>query len=163
MNTFDLGLEDIITPVGVSHWPPAPGWWLLACLLIASAVLTGYGIRRYRRKWVYRHQGLRLLRDHYQQWRHDGDADQARTAMLSTLKRIAVCAYPQTKTIVSLHGKDWLAFLNQQTRQPLFTGDAAYLIILGQYTKNPDVDINQLYECCRRWTRQHRAKVDSSK
>jgi hypothetical protein len=40
-------LADIRMPGEVSYWPLAPGWWILAALLLALAV---YGVIRLRKR-----------------------------------------------------------------------------------------------------------------
>ena len=42
-----LALADIQEPVLNTFWPPAPGWWLLALLLI---VVLAYGFRFFWKK-----------------------------------------------------------------------------------------------------------------
>ena len=36
-----VNLKDIHLPPPVSFWPPAPGWWILAVLLITSLFFGG--------------------------------------------------------------------------------------------------------------------------
>ena len=43
-----LALADIQEPVLNTFWPPAPGWWLLAVLLI---LLLAYSFRFFWKKW----------------------------------------------------------------------------------------------------------------
>lgn len=49
-------LRDIHSPVPPSAWPPAPGWWILAGMLIA---LIAAGIEFWRRHW-FAQQPLRM-------------------------------------------------------------------------------------------------------
>lgn len=158
MNSADIGLEDIITPAGVSYWPPAPGWWLLALAVAAITALGICGMRRYRRQWGYRNQGLRLLRQCYRQWQQHHNDDRACRELLSILKRVAITACPQEQTIANRHGKAWLDFLNAQTKTPVFGSNEANAIIVDQYKKDPDINITALYQGCQRWIRQHRTK-----
>ena len=43
-------LRDIHLPDTVSDWPPGPGWWVLALvLLLFGAALVIWAVRRYRK------------------------------------------------------------------------------------------------------------------
>src|SRR5690606_35172666 len=55
--TFDpshLPLRDIHLPGAVPFWPPAPGWWVLAAVVLG--VLIALGVRR----WLHRQQRAAL-------------------------------------------------------------------------------------------------------
>ena len=60
-----LPIEDIHLPTDVSPWPPAIGWWLL--VLIAALLVWGTRVafKKYRKKWGYRREALRLLAQVY--------------------------------------------------------------------------------------------------
>ena len=161
MNPGLPDLEDILTPAGVSAWPPAPGWWLLALVLLLATALGLHALHRYRKKWGYRKQGLRLLDQHYRQWQQQPDDHRACQDLLSALKRVAITAYPQEKTIVHLYGNAWVNFLNAQTPTPVFDGQNATVIAGGQYKQQADMDIHALYHSCRHWTLQHRLRPET--
>ena len=60
MNPQDplAALHPLREPVAIGWWPPAPGWWLLAGLVLAALLaLAWYALRRYRAN-AYRRQAL---------------------------------------------------------------------------------------------------------
>jgi HAMP domain-containing protein len=100
-------LRDIHLPATGGFWPPAPGWWLLALLLIGLVVLsTLFWIRRrQKRRWrlVARQELIRL--------EHDAEATSAWFNRLNTLlKQCARQCHPDARPD-SLSGQVWIDFL----------------------------------------------------
>ena len=56
MNPEELPLRDIHLPAPVGWWPPAPGWWLLAGLMLAVIIWLFWRWQQQRRS----EQGLEL-------------------------------------------------------------------------------------------------------
>ncbi len=110
-------LRDVHLPEAISAWPPAIGWWILAALLFTG---IGFAIRyawhRHQRRAFLREARLRLQAMPLQQGH--SPAQQLQRAN-DLLKRCAMQTYPQ-RDIASLHGEDWLDFLNATSRAPLF-------------------------------------------
>jgi ABC-type nickel/cobalt efflux system permease component RcnA len=109
MNPQDpLGaLRDIHLPQTGGFWPPAPGWWILALVLILLIGMAGWLVWRRLRKT----RGLRQAKSEL--------ADLARTAerspewfsrLNSLLKRAARECYPDTHP-EALSGEAWITFL----------------------------------------------------
>jgi len=72
-------LRDIHLPEAVHWWPPAPGWWIVAALLLALTVwLSRYLQARYRRQY-FRGESQDLLKqvwlDYEQQSGNSANAD----------------------------------------------------------------------------------------
>lgn len=119
MNDMDplANLRDVHLPEAVSAWPPAPGWWVVAALLITA--LGALALLAWRR-----HQQRGYLRDALVQiqalplHKSLSPAEQLRRAN-DILKRCAITAYPQCD-VAPLSGESWLAFLNQYSDSPLF-------------------------------------------
>ena len=58
-----VNLKDIHLPPPVSFWPPAPGWWILAVLLISSLFFGGVWFYRLHKKRKPKNEALRILKD----------------------------------------------------------------------------------------------------
>ncbi|WP_338074172.1 DUF4381 domain-containing protein [Halochromatium glycolicum] len=104
-----LDLRDIHLPEQPGFWPPAPGWWLLAAVLLAVLISGGrLGWRAWRR-WRRR----RVLLAELERLRADLDAGPALAAAVSALlKRVALSRYPRAE-VAPLTGDAWLAFLER--------------------------------------------------
>jgi hypothetical protein len=82
-------LRDIHLPAEPSWWPPAPGWWLLALLVLVVAAMAAWLWRRHWRLRRQRQQVLdeldRLVRQH----RDDGSPDGLLRDLHQLLRRAA--------------------------------------------------------------------------
>ena len=85
---LDLPLRDIHLPEPVSWWPPAPGWWLLAGLLILLAVGALLVWRWYRRGRLGR-SARRALERVFVDYRHHGEPQRLLRELSVLLRRIA--------------------------------------------------------------------------
>ena len=152
-----LPLADIIVPKGVSIWPLALGWWLVLAMLIAIVIGLLITYKQYRKKWGYRREALRLLKN-YQQTLQD---QSIAIKYLECLKRTAISAYP-TQNIQALHGQAWVDFLNMQTPTPLFNEQLAHFICNIQYQQIICVDKNLLHTAVIGWIKKHYTQVSLS-
>ena len=69
LNPSLLPLKDIHLPGAVLWWPPAPGWWVLAGLVLVLMVIAWI---RYRRGWRHR-VALKALNVVMEQLRNGAD------------------------------------------------------------------------------------------
>ena len=128
-----LVLRDIHPGAAPAWWPPAPGWWLLAALVLA--LVAAYAWRQRRRR-----QRIRRIADLF-----DGAIDAAIVApmqvaaMSELLRRAAHRRSPQAD---KLQGESWLAFLDDGDANRPFTQGAGRLLLEGAF--RPDVDPQQV-------------------
>jgi hypothetical protein len=132
------GLHDIVLPPTPPLWPPGDGFWV-ALLLLGLALVVGWRWRRHwQRRNAYRVAGLGLLA-------------QAQTVydVSVVLKRVALAAWPREQ-VASLHGTEWVRFLNRTCRRCRFAEDD-----LGQ----PDAAVGRaLRDHAERWIRGHQVQ-----
>ena len=54
-------LADIHLPVEISYWPPAPGWWILAVMLLVGGIFLSLRFIQFRNlQQVCRHALIEL-------------------------------------------------------------------------------------------------------
>lgn len=144
-------LHDIQPAPEPSWWPPAPGWWLLAGLLLVALILLGrhlwHGWRRWRR---YR----RVLRELDEQVRTHGDQPRELTAAVSTLlRRAALLCFPPEQ-VAAPGTEDWLRFL-ERTGGPGFVDGPGRVLAEGPYRPGIAVDAAGLHRLARHWLRRN--------
>ncbi len=73
-------LRDIHLPQSVHWWPPAPGWWIVAALLLALGIwLSRYLQARYRRQY-FRGESQDLLKQIWQDYQQNHQQQAENTA-----------------------------------------------------------------------------------
>jgi hypothetical protein len=124
-----LVLRDIHSPPAPPLWPPAPGWWVLAALVLTAVLALAWrGWRRHRRRRAI----LRLFDDTLRQ----SPTPAARIAAMSLLlRRAALRRDPESG---ALDGDAWIAFLDRGSREPLFDDDDAQWLLEGGYRREAD-------------------------
>ncbi|MBT8063277.1 MAG: DUF4381 domain-containing protein [Xanthomonadales bacterium] len=156
MNPQDVLLQqlrDIHGAPDVPWWPPAPGWWVLAVLVLFALFLL---VRHARRQYQVRKRRERLL--HYIEWIETSvDPQQAPGEFLSDLNRVfklvALRAFPDSGC-AELTGNAWVRFIDGNLPE---NGHAKGLDVLaeGPWQRSPEFEAEQLAELARRWVMLH--------
>ncbi len=156
---YITGIEPMIPPEAVHFWPPAPGWYMLAGLLMLLLVFLAYKRVIHRRRNRYR---VRALQQMTEIIRSAGDApdQQALLALGRLLKITALAVYPR-ENVASLTGKEWIGFLTESCRctepddvvESLLT--RATLQRPGENAIDKD-DWQRLISFAGQWIRNHR-------
>jgi len=154
MNTSDplARLRDIHLPEPVSWWPPAPGWWIVALVLLAALSMVIYFVSRSRRRTRYRRLALREL--------HDLTATEKDTRALlektsALLRRVAIQAYGRQQ-VAPLSGTAWLAFLDRTGKTDQFSRGAGKILGSALYQASPEADPDGIRQVAEQWIRGHR-------
>jgi len=139
-------LRDIRLPEAVGFWPPAPGWWVVAglVLLIALGVMLFRWRRRIQRESWNASAG-RELADLEAVYARDRDATGLAADLSALLRRAALARYPE-EGVAALHGDDWFDLLctdseQERSRSPQVIREltrAAYAGESEQGEANPD-------------------------
>jgi len=130
IDVSDLPLRDIHLPEPVSWWPPAPGWWLLAGMLVAVlafALWQRYRTRRTRAALA----AIRRIRDAL-------DAGAAPVECLQqlsiVLRRFVIStAGADARRVPGLVGRQWLEYLDARGGGGRFRDGPGRLLLDGPY------------------------------
>lgn len=139
-------------PDPVSWWPPAPGWWLLALLVLGGLVwVIRWSLRAYRRGAARRMAlgELAVLRATYQR---DGDAAACLRGLSRLLRRFALVHFPR-QAVAGLSGEAWLAFLDAQGGGGRFRDGPGRLLLDGPYRPPQDLPVAALANLVEEWIR----------
>jgi hypothetical protein len=144
-------LRDIHLPEPVSAWPPGPGWWLLAALLLGTLVaLAAWALHRYRSNG-WRRQARRELTLAYREWQGGGDAGRFLQQLNEILKRAALNQSSQAG-LAGLCGEDWSRYLDAQWRRAPERGFAALGFADLVYQPEPAAaDVDNLHGLAQQW------------
>lgn len=146
-------LRDIHAAAPVPWWPPAPGWWVLALLLL---VLLGWlGRRLLARLRV--HQRRKQMLGWVEHLNANIDPRRDPQAYLSTLNRIfklvAMRAFPNQQC-AALNGQSWVNFLIENMAKSA-SAESLSVLATGPYDPAPKFDPQLMSELTRNWIRQH--------
>ncbi len=154
-------LKDIHLPEPISWWPLAPGWWILAAVVVIALIGTGIWLYRYKQRNAYRHeaqQALALLEQlslEPQLWLQQ---------LNLLLKRAAHTAY-ENEVSAKLNGAAWRDFLIQQAPRITHPDDALRLLSEGIYQSgeslNTDIEAQRtaLQTYVSQWLQKHERQL----
>lgn len=149
-----LPLRDIHLPAEPGFWPPAPGWWILAILLLALLFwLARIGLHRYR----LRCQRLSILAMLDELEQDSNIVTPQKIAHISSLlRRLALMRHPRQQ-VAALTGTDWLHFLDDSGGNGRFSHGPGQVLASGPYqpTLPSDLDIGALGVLLRDWIKKN--------
>lgn len=149
-------LRDIHLPPPVSLWPPAPGWWLLAALLLIVAIglPLWLWLRHRRRHWRWAKAELATIE---KTLAAGADVRPLLLALASLLRRRALAIEPASAVAV-LQGEAWQGYLCAGRRG--LTAEQAGWLATALYL--PPAALNQLaidrpalLKAVRRWLKEN--------
>lgn len=148
-------LADIHLPEPVSFWPPAPGWWVLAVIvLIAAVVFVRWWNQRHARQQVYLHAVAELDRCMTRYAEQDGDSDQRKldyvNGVNSVLRRVALVHFPSAN-VASLGGAEWVEFIRENGDSSGLDEDLAAALSFGRFQTRCDINVDALDALGRSW------------
>ncbi|MBV1921671.1 MAG: DUF4381 domain-containing protein [Pseudomonadales bacterium] len=143
-------LADIHLPPTVSQWPPAYGWWLLACALLIAFTLAIRWFQIHRRKKQYKMEAISTLNNIQQQFQSDDNNLTALEAINSLLKQTCMTHYGRHET-AGLSGDAWLSFLDSTGNTKDFSKGPGRSLTYTLYTPNPIAPIAELIDITKKW------------
>ena len=137
-------LAPLRTPSAITWWPPAPGWWLIAIVLLIVLTFVLRRLWRRRMRNHYRRIALAELR----QMRASGASVDAVNWLL---KATALRGFPPAE-VAALHGPQWRTFLDKTCKHfPL--SDVSELEQL--YQALAPVSSDALLSAAEHWIKHH--------
>jgi len=152
-------LRELPLPAAVPYWPQTWGWAVLAVVVVVGGAWAAAAALRYRRRNLYRRQGLRALRQLAQDVERDPLAARGLPALL---KRAALAAQSPggRAAVASLSGEAWLAYLERAVPQGFPKGSPELMRLLA-YAPDETVrgldnaSLSQLIRASRQWMVKH--------
>lgn len=147
-------LRDIHEPPAPGFWPPAPGWWLLAALLLAALVAVVLYLRRRHRRARPVRAGLAELDRWIADARSGGEPAAHAERLAALLRRVALIRYPRP-AVAALTGEAWLQFLDRTSNSNAFTVGPGRVLGDERYAPAMTLDVDVLGAIARRWLQEH--------
>jgi hypothetical protein len=145
-------------PEPVSWWPPAPGWWALAFLVLALLVAAVHWMASRHRRRAAARAARAELDALCAAYGRDGDAGAFARALSRLLRRFALARFPRRR-VAGLSGEEWLAFLDAHGGGGRFREGAGRVLAQAPYRplSDPgrDLPVDELSALARDWIRRN--------
>ena len=146
-------LHNIHPPTPVPFWPPAPGWWIVAILVILFIMVAGWIYRRYYLSQAFKRMALKILKQLRQDYQCSGESIQLVMALSILLRRVALVKFPRHQ-VAGLIGRSWLQFLDETGHTKAFTQGLGQVLVTVPYQKYSQVDTEALFNLVTTWIKQ---------
>lgn len=141
-------LRDIHLPPDPSWFPPAPGWWIVAALLIAVLawlfLLARKRVRKQRWLGALQAEVARIASDHDTH----NDPRQTSAAVSQLLRRAALRLDSRA---AAYQGDEWLAWLDARGNTSDFMSGPGNVLVDAPWKRAPEVDVDGLLMATRHW------------
>jgi len=147
-------LNDIVVPGAVPWWPLAPGWYVLASVLVIVLTVLFVRLWNARNRNRYRRQALAELALIRQD--KTGDSMQRLPGLV---KRAALAAWPREQ-VAPLSGSAWHRFLDASAGTDRFGAGAGVTLDRLAYRTNTtpapaDEELTQALDAAEFWLKNH--------
>ena len=146
-------LRDIHLPEPVSWWPPAPGWWILAALVVGLSLLLLVQWRKRRHLSKYRREALQILTELKAEYQSQENNREYLQKLLGLLRRVVKTAYPE-RHWESLSTNQLLQELEFELHREIDLDALLYAKGSGQLISSSQLD--DFVASLRNWIQQHR-------
>ena len=139
-------LAPLREPTAIGLWPPAPGWWLLAGVLVVAVGIIALKVWRQWHKNHYR----RLASSALAAIALDDTNALARVNIV--LKATALRAWPESD-VAPLHGDAWIQFLRSSA---IIDNDQALTPLATLYEQTVATLTPETLAAAQAWVKKHR-------
>ncbi|MEM7279622.1 MAG: DUF4381 domain-containing protein [Pseudomonadota bacterium] len=150
MDPSDIPLRDIHLPEAIGFLPLASG--LATLLVLAGLSLLGVVFVHFLRKGRYRRAAFRELKLLEVDYKQSANASELVRGLSTLLRRAALLKHPRDQ-FASIHGEQWLEFLDGDHPEKPFSRGVGEILQDGPYRKNLNdldaKDFEQLLSACR--------------
>ena len=143
-----VDLHDILSAPPPAFWPPAPGWWLVALLLLGALSVS---VWRLTIAWRRRRRLTRILSELDALETKPPEQVAAQISVL--LRRIALMCFSRSE-VAPLTGIAWLDFLDRTGGNQAFSSGAGTVLATAPYASahmQTDFDKDALITLARHW------------
>lgn len=147
-------LRDIHLPDPVGWWPLAPGWYILAALLLFGFFLMIRQAHLYYKNQLPKRQALKLLDNYQKEYALKKNNPLFSAKISELLRRVALVYYPRHQ-VAGLKGDDWINFLNQSAKDCDFNA-VKELLTEAPYRSNEESSLTPLFKRAKQWIKQRR-------
>ncbi len=134
-------------PIPISMVPQTWGWTALTAVFLIGVGSIIYLLVRYRRANAYRRLALIELKQ--------AGNDPARAANI--LRRAALAAFPRNE-VASLHGQDWLNFIQHSAEKLQFSDEVGQSLLLAPYREGKEDP--KVAKLARDWITLHKVEAE---
>ncbi|MCB1782682.1 MAG: DUF4381 domain-containing protein [Alphaproteobacteria bacterium] len=152
MEDLRAQLHDIKGLDAISWWPPAPGWWILAGVLILLLIAV-FGVRVWRRRRAARWQAH--VKGLFLSLRRENDARTKVSALSELLRGLAIQTHGR-ESCAGLEGSAWLAWLSAHDPAGFNWTYDAKILIEAPYAPDGHIaanDLEPLIKAAERWVK----------
>lgn len=145
-------LKDIHLPEAIGWWPLAPGWYVVMLLMLLLIAGVGYLIHKKHLNSLAKNQALKILDSYSEQYEKDRNVQLTSARISELLRRVALVYYPR-REVASLHGDEWIVFLNKTGKKVDFTPVKAMLLD-SPFKTAETINLKPLITRARLWIKQ---------
>jgi hypothetical protein len=154
MNNVPLELRDIHDVPPPGFWPPAPGWWVLALLVLLALIGSGRWLFQRYSRWRRQRRALITLASIYQAFAQDHNASRFAAEASILMRRVALLRFPR-RNVAGLSGANWLAFLDETGGKGEFGNGPGSVLKTAPYMPTTELDAQGLYTLVKNWIKQN--------
>ena len=154
-NTDPLAqLKDIHLPSPIGWWPLAPGWYMMIALVLLIAIILAHHLYKKHRNALAKKQALILLNQYQNEYELKHNIPLTSAHVSELLRRVALVYYPRDQ-VASLHGEEWIQFLNE-TGKGVDFNFVRGMLLDAPFKTMEQMDLNPLFNRAQLWIKQRR-------